>query len=83
MKKETSNTTETSNNANLLLATVDNKKYLLTDDEIKRGDYVYNEFAKNIDRCIETFSDGTMCVQFKSGMRAILSTKHYRRAIPQ
>ena len=71
------------NEANTLLVTVDNKKYMLTNDEIKRGDYVYNEFAKDIDRCIETFSDGTMCVQFQSGMRAILSTKHYKKAIPQ
>ena len=71
------------NEANTLLATVDNKTYQLTNEEIKRGDYVYNEFAKDIDRCIETFSDGTMCVQFQSGMRAILSTKHYKRAVPQ
>ena len=71
------------NEANTLLATVDNKTYQLTNEEIKRGEYVYNEFAKDIDRCIETFSDGTMCVQFKSGMRAILSTTHYKRAVPQ
>lgn len=71
------------NEANTLLATVDNKTYQLTNEEIKRGDYVYNEFAKDIDRCINTFSDGTMCVQFQSGMRAILSTKHYKRAVPQ
>ena len=71
------------NEANTLLATVDNKIYQLTNDEIKDGDFVYSEFAKAIDKCIKKFEDDTMCVEFKSGMRAVLSTKHYKKAILQ
>ena len=71
------------NEANTLLATVDNKTYQLTNEDIKDGDSVYSEFAKAIDKCIEKFEDDTMCVEFKSGMRAILSTKHYKKAVLQ
>lgn len=73
----------TANSVNTVLATVDNKTYQLTNDLIKDGDSVYSEFAKAIDKCIKTFEDGTMCVEFKSGMRAVLSTKHYKKAILQ
>lgn len=66
-----------------VLATVDNKTYQLVNDKIKDGDSVYSEFAKAIDKCIKTFEDGTMCVEFKSGMRAVLSTKHYKKAVLQ
>lgn len=72
-----------SNEANTLLATVDNKIYQLTNEDIKDGDYVYSEFAKSIDMCIKKYEDGTMCVEFKSGMKAVLSTKHYKKAILQ
>ena len=71
------------NEANTLLATVDNKTYQLTNDDIKDGDSVYSEFAKAIDKCIKKFEDDTMCVEFKSGMRAVLSTKHYKKAVLQ
>lgn len=73
----------TANSVNTVLATVDNKTYQLTNDLIKDGDSVYSEFAKAIDKCIKTFEDGTMCVEFKSGMRAVLSTKYYKKAILQ
>ena len=63
--------------------TVTSVTYQLSDEPIKDGDLVYNEFAKEIDKCVGVFDDGTMCVQFKSGMRAVLSTKHYRKAIKQ
>ena len=71
------------NEANTLLATVDNKTYQLTNDDIKDGDSVYSEVAKAIDKCIKKFEDDTMCVEFKSGMRAVLSTKHYKKAVLQ
>lgn len=63
--------------------TVDNKTYQLTKEDIKDGDYIYSELAKAIDKCIKTFEDGTMCVEFKSGNRAILSTEHYKKVILQ
>jgi len=66
-----------------VLATVDNKIYQLTNEVIKDGDSVYSEFAKAIDKCIKKFEDGTMCVEFKNGMRAVLSTKYYKKAILQ
>ncbi len=65
------------------LSIVDGKKYQLSTDKIKDGDLCYNEFAKGIDKCIKVFEDDTMCVEFKSGMRAVLSIKHYKKAILQ
>jgi len=85
MNKEqnTSKTTEPAIAVDTVLATVDGLKYQLSNVPIKNGDLVYNEFAKTIDTCIQVFTDNSMCVQFKSGMRAVLSTRHYRRAILQ
>lgn len=65
----------------ILLVTFYEKTYQLTNDEIKDGDSIYSEFAKTIDKCIKIYADGTMCVEFKSGNRAILSTLHYKKAI--
>jgi len=59
----------------------DEIKYELSDEPIQDGDLVCNEFVKEIDKCIAVFDNNTMCVEFKSGMRAVLSTKNYKKII--
>ena len=46
---------------------VNGVNYLLSDDPIQAGDFVYNEPTKKIDRCVEIFSDGSFCVEFING----------------
>jgi len=74
---------ETKQSLNNTLEYIDGKTYKLSSDKIQDGDLCYNKFAKEIDKCIKAFEDDTMCVEFKSGMRAVLGTEHYLRAVLQ
>mgnify|MGYP000265121838 CR=1 FL=1 len=57
------------------------KKYIISEDDIKLNDFIYNSNANVIDKCISNPSGGTMCVEFYNGQRAVLSTSIYKKAI--
>jgi hypothetical protein len=61
--------------------TVRGIKYRLSPDKIKDGDLCYCDLAKEVDKCIKALEDDRMVVEFKSGMRAVLSMKNYKKAI--
>ena len=60
--------------------------YLISDEKISTGDRIYSIHTKEIDHCIHMFSDGDICMEFgelssSRGMRAILNSKHFKKAI--
>lgn len=57
------------------------RMYRVSDEEIMAGDYIWCENSKSVDRCVENFKDGSLCVQLKSSFRAILSTKLFKKLV--
>lgn len=61
--------------------------YKISDEEIKAGDTIWNEPTKEIDYCVDAFSDGDLVVRFgeqagtSKGMRAIFNKRWFQKAI--
>lgn len=66
---------------NIEIVKVGKHSYKITDDPIENGNLIYSIYKETIDKCVAIFEDGTICVEFGSGMRAILSDRHFKRSI--
>jgi hypothetical protein len=55
--------------------------YRITDEPILDNDMIWNEPSHSLDKCVLSFSDGTMVVEFDSGARAVLNKLHYQKAV--
>lgn len=49
---------------------------------IKSGDWILGVFSKSIVRCVVVFDDGTLVIQFESGMRASMTTDLFKKLVP-
>jgi hypothetical protein len=59
------------------------RKYRISGDPIKPPCKVWNEAAKTIDMCLMIFDEGaTIGIEFDNGMRTVLATKRFQKAIP-
>ena len=56
------------------------KKYIISNDDIEVGDFIYNKPSNSIDKCIGVFTDD-LVAEFNNGMRAVFSKKTYFKLI--
>ena len=71
----------TINDSDIIIVLFNKETYLISNEPIKCGDFVYDILSGDIYKCLFTHKNGTIGVEFLNGWMSIMEREYFKKAV--